>query len=98
MPVWLFLSALLLSPAGWAGREMPPVGCLQTAAGARWCVSDVRLRSAVSVPVVSGPHPATVVQPARPYYSVGQVVPSLPELLPERRRGRYEGAGEFVVR
>lgn len=98
MPVWFLLSALLVAPAGWASRSMPPVGCLETDAGARWCVGDVRLRPGAPVALPAGPHPATVVHPSRPFYSVGQVVPSLPELLPERRKGRYERAGEFVVR
>lgn len=97
MLVLFLLSALLASPAGWAASSVPPVGCLETSAGARWCVSDVRLRPAVPV-VVVGPHPATIVQPSRPYYSVGQVVPSLPELLPDRVRGRYASSGEFVGR
>jgi len=60
-----------------------PLGCIESSAGARRCLSDVRLPVGPG-PVLVGPHPATVPVAPRPYQSVGQQVVSIPldDLLP----------------
>lgn len=71
-----------------AFARVPPVGCAESAAGVRLCLSD-KPETRHKARQYPDAHPATVAHPARPYYSVGQVVDILDtEAL---LQGRYDG-------
>jgi len=66
----------------------PPLGCLENSRGARWCTSydNDRAEAVGSVPVLSsGPHPATIKKPPRPFEPVGAIVKPIriTEFLPD---------------
>lgn len=60
----------------------PPLGCVESASGARWCesykvkLSSYLVTSEAVVLSASDPHPATIVKPRRMYQPMGaQVAP-----------------------
>lgn len=81
--------ALLIWLAGIApASAAPPLGCLENAAGARWCDSPDWLRPSgrpVQI-IVDGPHPATIRRAPVPVSGHPAVVSALPvdALLPWR--------------
>lgn len=86
----MFLAVRFLLVLGFvAGPAVagPPLGCVETSSGARWCIgwpAPVQVPVPVSVP--GWVHPATQPRAARPYEGVGQVVQGLPveRVLPWR--------------
>lgn len=83
--------AAVVSAVAIVGARVPPEGCGESSTGVRHCLSDKPFRS-VRDRQYPDAHPATVARPARPYYSVGQVVDTIDaDALVSGRYGQVRG-------
>lgn len=94
----------MFAALAWVGgvlpaHAMPPLGCLQNAAGARWCDGQVLVaqRAPVHLPV-GWVHPATVRRAPRPFDAPEAIVQALPVDALVRSPGlRGEGVPSVAV-